>query len=163
MVKMNKYVEKLQQDIKPVDLLTNYHVYALWKDGVIVYIGQSTQLYSRIKVHSKTKDFDSFSYFECDSKSEMDLLESNLIIELEPEYNKTVTNGYESIPRFRERIRSISDRYRYNSDYYVPRIKKKLKENGFELIHFKGTTSIAVQDVPSALKCMVGNIEDWEG
>lgn len=132
--------------------LTKYNVYALWKDKEIVYIGQSTMLANRILAHAKTKDFDSYSYFECGTKDEMDLIESNLIILLEPKYNKTITSGYESLQRFRKRVEKISDNHKGNPEYYVNKIREELLENDFELTSFKGRSMISVKDVPKALR-----------
>lgn len=153
---MKKYIDLLNVEIKPADELKNFHIYALWDQGEIVYIGQSTQLYSRLQTHKRTKDFDSFSFFECGNKQEMDIVESNLIIELEPKYNTDISNGYQSIQSFRETIRSLSERHRYNSNYYIPKIKRKLIDNGFELVYFKGKTLIPMKDVYKALGCIVG-------
>lgn len=155
---MEKYIQKLENEIKPVELIKNYHVYALWSKGKIVYIGQSTQLYSRIKAHTHTKEFDSFSYFECKSQSEMDLVESNLIIKLNPKYNKTITTGYESLAKFRKRIRSIDDEHKYNPKYYVKELEKKLLAGNFDLVKYKDTVCLAVKDVPKAFSYIVGDI-----
>lgn len=154
---MEKYIELLSKDIKPKDNIINFHVYALWKDEEIVYIGQSTRVEARIVQHVGTKDFDSYSYFKCKSKVEMDMLESNLIITLQPFYNKTITSGYESIKRFRDRIRSIDDSHKYNPKFYVNKLRENLILNGFEVLNFKGISVISVQDVPKALNVIVGD------
>lgn len=141
----------MEKDKKNVDELNSFCVYALWKDNEIVYIGQSTQLKFRINAHTKTKSFDEYSYFECESEAEMKAIESSLIIELQPKYNKLIGEGYESLNRFRKRIRSISEEHKYNPKYYVRNLKKKLLETDVELVEFKGTLAIASSDIPKAL------------
>ena len=40
----------------------NYYLYALYKCGEVIYIGQTGSLLSRIGSHANTKDFDEYSY-----------------------------------------------------------------------------------------------------
>lgn len=60
-------------------------VYFLIKDKVIVYIGQSINIASRITQH-RDKDFDSVSYVAC-HRSELDVLESLYILAYKPPLN----------------------------------------------------------------------------
>lgn len=149
---MDKYIKLLGQDKKNAADLTKYYVYALWNNGEIVYIGQTTQLGFRITTHAKTKDFDEYSYFECDSEADMKAIESSLIVGLQPKLNKSLGKGYESLNRFRKRIMSISEEHRYNPKYYVREIRKCLSDTDIEMIEFKGSTVIKTQDVPKALE-----------
>lgn len=43
-------------------------IYFLIKNNIIVYIGQSTDIEKRIFQHECKKDFDSYSYYECEIK-----------------------------------------------------------------------------------------------
>lgn len=152
---MNQYIELLEQDKIPVELLDGNYVYALWKDDEIVYIGKTNHLQRRVKTHQSNKDFDEYSYFECENYLEMDSLESALILELKPRYNKMLGSGFESLRRLRERIRKINDDYKYDPRYYVNRIRDKLEETDIEIVDFKGSSSIRTQDVSRALKYLL--------
>lgn len=148
---MDKYIDLLGQDKKNASDLTKYYVYALWNNGEIVYIGQTAQLGFRLITHAKTKDFNEYSYFECDSLADMKALESSLIVELQPKLNKLLGDGYESLSRFRKRIMQISEEHRYNTKYYVRNLKKTLSKTDVELVEFKGSMAIASSDIPSAI------------
>ena len=77
-----KYLDKLMV----VESVTG--IYFLVKDGKIVYVGQSTNIFARVGTHKTDKDFDKAVYFECPS-TELDDLEYELINILQPQYNKT--------------------------------------------------------------------------
>ena len=65
-------------------------VYFLIKDDEIVYVGQSTNIFARVTSHSRTKEFDSFTY-ELKPKAtsfELDQLETKYIGKFTPKYNK---------------------------------------------------------------------------
>jgi len=144
-------VEELSKNKKILNKTIKYHVYALWHNGEIVYIGQSTQLKERIRAHTKNKEFEAYSHVECKSKLEMDVLEADLIIKLQPKYNIQIGNGYVSIRKLREKIRSIDDEYKYNPEFYVRKLKKKVNEAGITIIDFKGISAIKQKDVKKAL------------
>ena len=146
------YVDKLSKNKISTESLNNFCVYALWDKDEIVYVGQSTQLGQRIMAHTKDKLFDSYSFFDCGSFEEMDSIESTLIIQLQPKYNTQYGNGYESLAKLRRRIQEISDKHKYNTDYYVNKIRKRLSETDIEMVEFKGSTLIKSQDVPKALE-----------
>ena len=146
------YVDKLSKNKISVESLNSFCVYALWDKDEIVYVGQSTQLGQRIMAHTKDKLFDSYSFFDCGSFEEMDSIESTLIIQLQHKYNTQYGKGYESLAKLRRRIRKISDKHKYNSNYYVNKIRKCLSETDIEMIEFKGSTVIKTQDVPKALE-----------
>lgn len=63
-------------------------VYFLFRGDLIVYVGKSTDIISRIASHRKSKKaFDTYSFIEA-SESEMDALETVYINKFWPEYNK---------------------------------------------------------------------------
>lgn len=70
-------------------------IYFLIKDGVIVYIGQSKKVFSRIESHKddSKKEFDSACYFEC-KEEELDTFEKVLIQAFWPKYNTTYNPAY---------------------------------------------------------------------
>lgn len=146
------YVDKLSKNKISVESLNSFCVYTLWDNDEIVYVGQSTQLGQRIMAHTKDKLFDSYSFIDCKSVDEMDSIESALIIQLQPKYNTQYGKGYESLAKLRSRIRKISDKHKYNSNYYVNKIRKRLYETDIEMVEFKGSTLIKSQDVPKALE-----------
>lgn len=69
-------------------------VYFLFRDGEVVYVGQSINIASRVYSHIKEgkKDFDCYSFFECSCK-DLDRLEAALICKFDPEYNATIPPG----------------------------------------------------------------------
>lgn len=71
-------------------------VYFLIKDKVIVYIGQSINIASRITQH-RDKEFDSVSYVACE-KSELDILESLYILAYKPPLNGIAGGNGEGRP-----------------------------------------------------------------
>lgn len=76
-------------------------VYALFKENKLVYIGLTTDMKIRMRVHvdSCSKDFDTIYYTERPSYQDMRELENNLIYRYKPKYNKSIPSGryqYES-------------------------------------------------------------------
>ena len=51
----NVYLESLKENIIDIDDKLTYTIYALWEDNEIVYIGQSTNVYTRLEVHKKKR------------------------------------------------------------------------------------------------------------
>lgn len=66
-----------------------FSVYQLIREGVVVYVGSSTNIESRIVSHTKDKDFDEVIVCVKDTKEEMLNLENALIFKFRPEYNKS--------------------------------------------------------------------------
>ena len=65
------------------DLESVCGVYFLIDRGEVVYVGQSVNVFSRMREHSKSKKFDSYVYINC-SKGDLDILESLYIHVLRP-------------------------------------------------------------------------------
>lgn len=65
-------------------------VYLLVRDGEIVYVGQSGNVYSRIAKHMDTArfEFDSFSIFICVDKNDRLKMETELIHKYQPPENR---------------------------------------------------------------------------
>ena len=72
-------------------------IYFLIKEKKIVYIGQSTNIFTRITTHAKYKKFDSYSYIPCD-QSILDKLESLYIHVYQPELNGFLSEGRKHAP-----------------------------------------------------------------
>lgn len=82
--------------MKEIEIKTpkNPCVYLL-KDikDVVVYIGVSKEkLFTRISAHVYDKDFEKVFFIECNGIEKAEILESKLIIEHKPKYNKCLTN-----------------------------------------------------------------------
>ena len=71
-------------------------IYFLIKDNEIVYVGKSTNVFSRVTAHTYGKDFDSFNYelYPDYSKNELLEIESEYIAKFTPKYNKTISCKY---------------------------------------------------------------------
>jgi predicted GIY-YIG superfamily endonuclease len=65
-------------------------VYVLLRRGTIVYVGQSTDVKSRVSSHRRTKSFDAVELYVCDSQLEAADLEAVLIDQHRPQYNKRI-------------------------------------------------------------------------
>ena len=61
-------------------------IYALFKNEVVVYIGQSINPFNRIGQHTKDKDFDYFRLMPC-LKKRLTYWEDYLIGKYDPKYN----------------------------------------------------------------------------
>jgi hypothetical protein len=65
-------------------------VYLLWKNGTVVYVGQSENILQRVGVHlaNPNKDFDGFSYAVVEN-GDLNIVEADLIVR----YNPPLNNG----------------------------------------------------------------------
>lgn len=63
-------------------------VYFLIKDGEIMYVGETTNIFWRIASHLLVRQFDSFSYIPC-KKERLRKLEARYIQEFQPVWNYT--------------------------------------------------------------------------
>ena len=79
----------------PID--TACGIYFLISEKRIVYVGQSTNVFSRVYTHLQTKQFDSYVYMPCE-KDMLDKLESLYIHFLTPELNGNFHNGNKIAP-----------------------------------------------------------------
>lgn len=155
MFKVDEMIGMFNDNKKSVSEMNKYHVYALWDKGEIVYIGKSENVYNRINNHTKDKVFDEYSLIDCETEGQMGLLESNLIISLDPKYNKTVGSEFISIKRIRSLIRSIGNEYKYNKNFYVRRIRELIIINNIEIYDYKGTEYIRNENLDSTLELLL--------
>ena len=103
--------------------------YLLWKKDVVVYVGQSINIMSRIGVHlaKNSKDFDGFSY--CLYGGDLNDAEAELIARYKPSLNNEMPNNkkYASAGQLRKALningwtwrRSKSSLLPVWRDYYV--------------------------------------------
>lgn len=64
-------------------------IYKLFHNGVVVYVGQTTNIRARIINHMGYKNFDFFDFEFCE-KINANELESELIVKYRPIYNKSL-------------------------------------------------------------------------
>ncbi len=96
-------------------------IYFLCKSGKVVYVGQSSNLVQRIGKHlaQGRKNFDSYHYIIIEHN--LDNVEANYIVTLQPKYNKKLPKNsiYESISTIAKKTKWLSRD-----------VKKKIKRDG---------------------------------
>ena len=67
--------------------------YLLWNDGIVVYVGQSSNIWARVGVHlaNPLKQFDGFSY--CEIAGDLNDAEAELIVRYKPHINSSLPNN----------------------------------------------------------------------
>lgn len=78
-------------DFQKFDLKERYVLYFLIHKDSVVYVGKTHYLESRLLAHKKDKVFDCYSFIECRNDLELDLLEFQYILFLNPKYNLRLT------------------------------------------------------------------------
>ena len=82
-----------EKNVKYFDLSNEiYYIYFLLKNNKVVYVGQTNNIFNRIKEHKKNKDFDNVAYITT-TKNKVNYLENYYIIKYEPFYNELSTNS----------------------------------------------------------------------
>ena len=149
---MENYLETLKENKFSVEGLSGFYVYFLWDNGEIVYVGQTHHLQRRLSIHLKDKVFDEYSFVECENFIEMDSVELYFISKFKPKYNLRVGDGFESVKKIRNRIQSIDESYKYNSDFYVYTLVEKIKKSTFDLKKVGREYFIKQEDVHDVIK-----------
>lgn len=86
--------------------LTIEGVYMLYRDGELIYVGQSTNVVERVKCHA-SKWYDSYSVIECSGKDK-DIMESFIAHKYEPSENKNhIYHGEKCVPMKKEKIEAM--------------------------------------------------------
>lgn len=129
----------------PVSNTKAFCVYALYREGEVVYVGSSTWVPSRILQHiSSGKDFDSYSFIQVNSIEEMHEAEVRCIVELDPEYNhglaSTQKSGFVSMA-------SMKARYELGT----VALKKQVKKANVETLYFRGCAYYNVKQMDVAM------------
>lgn len=67
--------------------------YLLWENGLVVYVGQSSNIWARVGVHltNPLKNFDGFSY--CRVTGDLNNAEAELIVRYMPRMNSGLPNN----------------------------------------------------------------------
>jgi excinuclease UvrABC nuclease subunit len=68
--------------------------YLLFEKENVVYVGNSKNIYKRLKEHKYKKEFNSVQLFECKNEFVSKKIERQLIYELTPKYNVYCINKY---------------------------------------------------------------------
>lgn len=148
-------LSKNKQDNDRVNV--NYYLYALYKSGEVIYIGQTRSLLSRIGSHANTKDFDEYSYVKCYDQDDLTMKEDAMIIALEPKYNLRIGKNYVGLVAFKNKINAFVDK---ESDDVIStdRLKDKLISYGIEIFYFKGDMYFHKNDTKKALSFLIDEI-----
>lgn len=72
-------------------------IYFLIRDGRVVYVGQSVDVFGRISTHQRDKTFDAIAYVPCE-RHLLDKMESLYIHTLRPPLNGDMRNGNKLAP-----------------------------------------------------------------
>lgn len=93
-------------------------IYFLFKENKIVYVGQTTNIYQRITTHKKSKNFDSFSFFDIYEKPfngnySSNELELYFILKFTPKYNVSIPPNeiWLTIEKLKEKYSHLLVRY----------------------------------------------------
>lgn len=123
-------------------------IYFLIKNKEVVYVGQTTQGYSRIQAHTD-KNFDSVYFIRCD-EYDLDELESKYVIKYKPIYNKALPPNYfvKINSAVHEINRAITQQFGWLGKHIT---RKKLicicDKLGFELVDYDGEFYIGRYDL----------------
>lgn len=79
-------MDQIFSQTKELNNPTGSHIYFLFRDGIVVYIGKSDSLLQRIGTHQREKIFDTVRFMAVSSKIQANL-ETALIKAFRPEYN----------------------------------------------------------------------------
>lgn len=104
-------------------------IYCLISEDKIVYVGQSTDIMSRIAIHTKTKEFDSYTTLSCPLPWR-NTLEAHLIVCFNPQHNETlpVNPLYQMLKRIQSNIDQSDIPYKDRTD--IRKLKKYIKAWG---------------------------------
>lgn len=92
------------------ELFSASGVYFLVKKNKVIYVGQSTNVFSRVSSHTSVKDFDGWCFVPCEPGKALDLLESLYIHFLRPPENgRRRESDIPSAPLSLDRILSLAN------------------------------------------------------
>lgn len=97
-------------------------IYFLIKNEVVVYVGQSVSPYTRISVHEKDKDFDSYFIEPCEYEN-LNEAEAYYVLKFNPIYNGMIPQNdfYKSLQKLKI-ILGVT----------LPELKKRIRREGIE-------------------------------
>lgn len=114
-------------------------IYFLIKDNEIVYVGQSTQFYTKLSSHVNNKDFDSYFIIEV-PEEQLTEYEVEYIIKFNPIYNSILPSN--NIYKTLESMKKIFELTKWNLKKTV-RIHdiKRAFRNYYDIRDFEGVLS----------------------
>lgn len=148
-------LSKNKQDNNILD--NNYHLYALYKCGEIIYIGQTRSILNRIGSHASTKDFDEYSCVRCCDQDDLTRKEEAMIIALEPKYNLRIGRNYVGLVAFKNKINAFFDK-ESEDVISTDSLKNELISYGIEIFGFKGALYFHRSETKKALYYLINKI-----
>ena len=130
----------------PISNAKSFCVYALYRGDVVVYVGSSTWVSSRVLQHvSAGKDFDSYAFVNVNSIEEMHELEVRSIVQFDPEYNLglagTTKSGFTGMAGLK---------VRYGLGAVA--IRRTVQKAKTEVLHFRGCAYYNVKEADEAMQ-----------
>jgi hypothetical protein len=113
-------------------------VYFLIQDSEIVYVGQSTNVMTRLLQH-KNKEWNGWFCVECDME-ELTCLEDHYILKFLPKYNKTIFST-DKIPGYTP-FKNIKKVYSQSFQTF----RKEVKKNHIDCKKINGKTYYCLED-----------------
>jgi len=107
-------------------------IYYLFKNGEIVYVGQSVFCEKRIIAHFYNKDFDEYEIKKVEKKC-LDKVEIKAIIKYQPKYNKTFPKNKKFIP-----LKAFLKEKNGKKAYGVKKRLAKIYSEGIKPINLNG-------------------------
>ena len=144
-------MKKIFEEEGSINIPVNYKnfIYFLLKDGIVVYVGQTTQGLIRPFTH-KDKDYDEMKIILCDEK-ELDIIEGKYIAKYKPIYNKAISSSYR-LYRARNLLREM-----FNNKITVIDLKKIIKKLEIETFNFNGNVYINNYDFERVVEYLKRN------
>ena len=113
-------------------------IYFLIQDEEVVYVGQTTQGFSRIQAH-KNKQFNKVNYIRC-RVDELDELESKYIVKYNPLYNKVLPPNY--FIKFSTAVsyinKAVFDRFKKYNKFSKHKLSKICNTLNYDIINYNG-------------------------
>jgi len=84
---MNIQIENNRINVDLIQYAGMYFVYSIYRNGEIVYIGSSKNIYKRFKEHKYQKDFEFIELIRCSDMREALTVEREMIFKHQPQEN----------------------------------------------------------------------------
>ncbi len=129
-------LSEYEQQIIPIETDIK-GVYFLMDDELIVYIGRSENIYSRISVHKDRVVFNSAYYLPCPDRVVRGLLEKMLIRHYKPKYN--IANNPNGIltAEIGPPTTNLTELFELASDRSITKVLDKLDERESDIIRYR--------------------------
>lgn len=121
----------------------NFTVYFLLKNKEVVYVGQSENITARVSAHFRDKDFDSYSYFEVESRDQALLEEAENILKFNPVLNNELNEKYRSISSVKIQLKREGVKGKIQ---FIRSISGFIERLDISLVNFRGNSFIKETD-----------------